>query len=122
MRQSGTAVCDLLFKLARCERSDTDGRACEVCVCACVHTRVAEGGRYMAMIIWRVLMVAVGGLHGSWYMGGAVDFSWSTMDKHAHRLALLEAGSEPLGTGSPCTNCGTPHIAFNTGACMCPSN
>jgi hypothetical protein len=39
------------------------------------------------------------------------------MAKHAHRLALLEAGGEPLGTGSPCADCGTPHNVFNTGVC-----
>jgi len=39
------------------------------------------------------------------------------MDKHARRLALVEAGGEPLGTGSPCADCGTPRNAFNTGVC-----
>ena len=39
------------------------------------------------------------------------------MDKRARRLALLEAGAEPLGTGSPCADCGAPRTALNTGVC-----
>ena len=39
------------------------------------------------------------------------------MDKRTRRLALLEAGAEPLGTGSPCADCGTPRTALNTGVC-----
>eukprot|EP00966_Prymnesium_polylepis_P208489 4830333-Prymnesium_polylepis.1 len=39
------------------------------------------------------------------------------MAKHARRLALLEAGGEPLGTGSLCVDCGTPRTVFNTGVC-----
>ena len=39
------------------------------------------------------------------------------MDKRTRRLALLEAGAEPLGTGSPCADCGAPRTALNTGVC-----
>ena len=39
------------------------------------------------------------------------------MDKRARRLALLEAGAEPLGTSSPCADCGTPRTALNTSVC-----
>ena len=37
--------------------------------------------------------------------------------KHARRMALVAAagGVEPLGTGSPCADCGTPRTALNTG-------
>ena len=39
--------------------------------------------------------------------------------KRARRMALVAAagGVEPLGTGSPCADCGTPRTALNTGVC-----
>ena len=39
--------------------------------------------------------------------------------KRARRMALVAAagGVEPLGTGSPCADCGTPRTALNTGIC-----
>jgi hypothetical protein len=36
------------------------------------------------------------------------------MDKLDRRLALLEAGGEPNGTGTPCADCETPRTIFNT--------
>ena len=39
------------------------------------------------------------------------------MDKRAHRLALLAAGADPLGTGSLCADCDTPRSPLNTGVC-----
>jgi len=39
--------------------------------------------------------------------------------KRARRMALVAAagGVEPLGTGSPCADCGAPRTALNTGVC-----
>ena len=39
--------------------------------------------------------------------------------KEARRLALVAqaGGAEPPGTGSPCSDCGTPRTALNTGVC-----
>ena len=39
--------------------------------------------------------------------------------KRARRMALVAAagGVEPLGTGSPCADCGAPRSALNTGVC-----
>ena len=34
--------------------------------------------------------------------------------KLERRLALLEAGGEPNGTGTPCADCETPRTIFNT--------
>ena len=39
------------------------------------------------------------------------------MYKRAHRLALLVAGADPLGTGSLCADCDTPRSPLNTGVC-----
>lgn len=70
---------------------------------------------------------AAGSWHAVWQLGrcGAVGEGYfcaavgaaGVMAKHARRLALLEAGGEPLGTGSPCVDCGTPRTVFNTGVC-----
>ena len=42
-----------------------------------------------------------------------------TEAKRARRMALVAAagGVEPLGTGSPCADCGAPRSALNTGVC-----
>ena len=70
---------------------------------------------------------AAGSWHAVWQLGwrGAVGEGHfcaavgaaGVMAKHARRLALLEAGGELLGTGSPCVDCGTPRTVFNTGVC-----
>ena len=43
----------------------------------------------------------------------------TTTTKHARRLALVDAagGFEPLGTGSPCADCGMPRTVLNTSVC-----
>ena len=44
------------------------------------------------------------------------------MGKHARRQALLEAASEPKGTGTPCAKCGIPRTVFNTNVVWSASN
>jgi hypothetical protein len=43
--------------------------------------------------------------------------SGTKVKKTTRRLALVAAGGEPQGTGSPCADCGTPRNALNTGVC-----
>ena len=69
-------------------------------VCVCV----------LGWQLGRQLGAAVGG--GSW--GGSWGRQLGMATKRARRLALLEAGGEPNGTGTPCADCETPSTILNT--------